>query len=204
MDLPSEEEDGDEQGELERSDEDDDEQSVDDDEEDEVEEDDDGDSAEDDESEELDEESIASNSTSMSSQSAASITFDDTPAGPSSSRQPTITSINKSKSKKEDQVESDEPRVEFPADLQTEIPSRKKKSKGIWTDPSDELITVNVDASRRTKKLGRGKGDPTISGVEFEKRLRAQYVSLLHRHWGTRLMSDSNRCTLDLNGLPIG
>lgn len=168
LDLPSEEEDDEE---LEADDaaqddvdgEEEDDEGKEDEDEDEEDEDSEGDS---------DNESVASSSSSTSSSSATSLHAEPAQPQPSSSK-------STRRSKKTDDVNPDtnEPQLEFPADLQTALPQRKKKSKGIWTDPSDELITVNVDANRRTKKLGRGKGDPQISGVEFEKRLRAQYVA---------------------------
>ena len=112
--------------------------------------------SEDEDSEDSEEDSDASSD----SGSGHSITFDDHHASSTKT------------SKKRKSGEDAEPIIDLPEDLQDELPSRRKG--GVWTDPADQAIRVDLEANRMLKKLGRGKGDPKISGVELEKRLREQ------------------------------
>ena len=76
-----------------------------------------------------------------------------------------------------------EPTIEFPDDLDDELPEERAQARGskaIWNDPSDSAVRVDVEANRLLKKLGRGKGDPNINGTELEKRLRGQCVGCAH------------------------
>lgn len=83
------------------------------------------------------------------------------------------------KDKRQAENVNGEPTIEFPDDLDDELPedrARARGSKAVWNDPSDSAVRVDVEANRLLKKLGRGKGDPNISGTELEKRLREQCV----------------------------
>ena len=128
------------------------------------------DEEESDASEESDAESTASSS---SSASGASIAFADDSAAAAGH------SGEQKKRKRKGVDEDAEPELEFPSDMEDELPSGTKakgkgKASGVWSDPSDELVRVDLEANRLLKKLGRGKGDPNVNGAELEKRLREQ------------------------------
>ena len=81
------------------------------------------------------------------------------------------------KSKKKQPGEEDEPIVTLPDDLDDTIHGegkRKGKNASVWKDESDAAIRVDIGASRLLRKLGRGKDEAHLSGVELEKKLREQ------------------------------
>ena len=83
------------------------------------------------------------------------------------------------KDKRQVEIGNGEPTIEFPDDLDDELPEERAQARGskaVWNDPSDSAVRVDVEANRLLKKLGRGKGDPNIDGTELEKRLRGQCV----------------------------
>jgi U3 small nucleolar RNA-associated protein 18 len=47
-----------------------------------------------------------------------------------------------------------------------------------WADPDDEELQVDLTVRNRTKKLRRFDAEATVTGVEYEKRLRDQFVAL--------------------------
>ena len=86
-------------------------------------------------------------------------------------------------------------KITFPADLRSPSPvasgssspapssdrhtSHKGKGKqparALWTDPADEMISVDLIKDRRMRKLARGKGkEGVVDGRELEQRLREQ------------------------------
>jgi U3 small nucleolar RNA-associated protein 18 len=53
----------------------------------------------------------------------------------------------------------------------------KGKGKAVWQDPSDELLSVDMEGDRRLKKLARGKGKKgVVNGQELQLKLKEQYV----------------------------
>lgn len=75
------------------------------------------------------------------------------------------------------------PRIEVPAGVydlpQNEDEEERKsgdkgKGKAVWHDPSDDLISVDLEKDNRLKKLARGKKGSTVNGLELMKRLRKQ------------------------------
>jgi len=43
-----------------------------------------------------------------------------------------------------------------------------------WVDDDDETLEINLTSINRTKKLRETEQEITLSGVEYEKRLRKQ------------------------------
>lgn len=43
-----------------------------------------------------------------------------------------------------------------------------------WVDEDDETLEINLTSVNRTKKLRETEQEITLSGVEYEKRLRKQ------------------------------
>ena len=68
--------------------------------------------------------------------------------------------------------------IDVPLNLTDEVPEAgpSRSRKTIWTDPSDELIQVDLTQMPRLRKLGRGTKGGRINGLELEKRLRQQRV----------------------------
>eukprot|EP00192_Tetraselmis_astigmatica_P005278 CAMPEP_0117667692 /NCGR_PEP_ID=MMETSP0804-20121206/11119_1 /TAXON_ID=1074897 /ORGANISM="Tetraselmis astigmatica, Strain CCMP880" /LENGTH=509 /DNA_ID=CAMNT_0005475469 /DNA_START=49 /DNA_END=1578 /DNA_ORIENTATION=+ len=56
--------------------------------------------------------------------------------------------------------------------------SKKGKRAAVWADPDDEKLQVDISAKARHKKLHKKKGETTISGTEYETRLRDQHRKL--------------------------
>jgi hypothetical protein len=82
-----------------------------------------------------------------------------------------------SKKKKKQPGEDDEPIVTLPDDLDDTIHGegkRKGRTSSVWKDESDAAIRVDIGASRLLRKLGRGKDEAHLSGIELEKKLREQ------------------------------
>jgi U3 small nucleolar RNA-associated protein 18 len=50
------------------------------------------------------------------------------------------------------------------------------KVKGAWEDEDDKRLKVSLVASNITKKLRNDVDEDVISGVEYSRRLRKQYV----------------------------
>ena len=88
-------------------------------------------------------------------------------------------------------MEDDNVEVTFPDDLRSPSPaasssrsrsispgSRKgKEREALWTDPADEVVSVDLLKDKRMRKLARGKNgdaDGVVTGVELSKRLREQ------------------------------
>ena len=72
------------------------------------------------------------------------------------------------------------PQIEVPAGVIDLPPSdevdHKGKKRAIWHDPSDDLVSVDLENDNRLKKLARGKKGTIVNGEELMKRLRKQYV----------------------------
>lgn len=76
------------------------------------------------------------------------------------------------------------PQIEVPAGVVDLPPSTDEgtdhkanangKKRAIWHDPSDDLISVDLESDNRLKKLARGKKGTTVNGEELMKRLRKQ------------------------------
>jgi U3 small nucleolar RNA-associated protein 18 len=49
------------------------------------------------------------------------------------------------------------------------------KKAAVWEDPEDAKLEVNITSQARQRKLHKEKGETTINGVEYEKRLREQH-----------------------------
>lgn len=55
---------------------------------------------------------------------------------------------------------------------------RKGKKAAVWEDPEDAKLEVNITSQARQRKLHKEKGETTINGIEYEKRLREQHRKL--------------------------
>eukprot|EP00873_Tetraselmis_striata_P029885 jgi/Tetstr1/450149/TSEL_037191.t1 len=75
--------------------------------------------------------------------------------------------------------------------------SGKKANKAaVWSDPEDAKLEVNIATAARAKKLHKKAGETTISGVEYERRLREQ-----HRRLNTKARwADPSRARDDGDG----
>lgn len=73
------------------------------------------------------------------------------------------------------------PQIDVPAGV-IDLPVKeeqvdvKGKKRAIWHDPSDDVISVDLESDNRLKKLARGTKGTTVNGEELMKRLRKQYV----------------------------
>ncbi|WWC61442.1 uncharacterized protein I303_104026 [Kwoniella dejecticola CBS 10117] len=89
--------------------------------------------------------------------------------------------------------DKDRPTIVLPDDIydvDVEQEKLKGKKKAIWTDPSDDLISVDPSENRRLRKLDRGKkrklnaqgqgqGEgEAVGGRELQERLREQFERL--------------------------
>lgn len=52
---------------------------------------------------------------------------------------------------------------------------RTANKAAVWSDPEDAKLEVNIATAARAKKLHKKAGETTISGVEYERRLREQH-----------------------------
>ena len=60
--------------------------------------------------------------------------------------------------------------------MQLASPERSgSRTQAAWIDPEDAKLEVNIAVKNRNKKLQMKQGETTISGVEYEKRLREQH-----------------------------
>lgn len=58
--------------------------------------------------------------------------------------------------------------------------SRSQGKKPAWTDPDDGGMEIDIAADSRLRKLRRTVDEEVVGGRDYEGRLRAQCVSLLH------------------------
>lgn len=88
-----------------------------------------------------------------------------------------------SESGSELEEETDRPSITVPDDI-IDLPSShdeelaRSKRVPLWNDPSDEMAKVDISASRRLKKVDRGKRKTVegelVGGKELQARLREQ------------------------------
>ncbi|KZT61781.1 WD40 repeat-like protein [Calocera cornea HHB12733] len=57
--------------------------------------------------------------------------------------------------------------------------SSSAKKKPAWTDPSDATLNISLSTSNRLRKLRTSADEDTVSGREYELRLRRQFESLV-------------------------
>jgi len=59
-----------------------------------------------------------------------------------------------------------------------EVDNEKQKIEmtPAWIDDDDETLEINLTSVNRTKKLRESEEEITLSGVEYEKRLRKQWI----------------------------
>lgn len=74
--------------------------------------------------------------------------------------------------KSEDEMEVDEDK---------EIENEKIEMTPAWIDDDDETLEINLTTVNRTKKLRETEQEITLSGVEYEKRLRKQFEKVYRR-----------------------
>lgn len=76
----------------------------------------------------------------------------------------------------EDELD-DQPTIEFteqPAQY-LQVPPPRAERQQLWEDPADETVSVSLKASKRTRKLARGKGgEDRVSGSDLQVKLREQ------------------------------
>ncbi|KAE8537612.1 hypothetical protein D1P53_006320 [Cryptococcus gattii VGV] len=92
-----------------------------------------------------------------------------------------------SESGSESEEETDRPSITVPDDI-IDLPSShdeelaRSKRVPLWNDPSDEMAKVDISASRRLKKVDRGKRKTVegelVGGKELQARLREQFERL--------------------------
>lgn len=75
----------------------------------------------------------------------------------------------------EEDVEITLPENQYDIDEQDEeAENRKQQKRAVWSDPSDELIGLDLNEIKRLRKLARGKKSSKVGGFELERRLREQ------------------------------
>lgn len=104
---------------------------------------------------------------------------------PSPSHDRSIYGGSGSESGSEDEDETDRPTITLPDDI-VDLPSShdeelsRSKRVPLWNDPADEMAKVDISASRRLKKVDRGKRKTVegelVGGKELRARLREQSV----------------------------
>lgn len=52
----------------------------------------------------------------------------------------------------------------------------EQERPALWHDDDDDVVQVSLKDKNRTRKLRREEDEDVISGTEFNKRLRLQYV----------------------------
>eukprot|EP00299_Pterocystis_sp_00344_P008491 c3247_g1_i1.p1 GENE.c3247_g1_i1~~c3247_g1_i1.p1 ORF type:complete len:517 (-),score=115.27 c3247_g1_i1:9-1559(-) len=58
------------------------------------------------------------------------------------------------------------------------LPPETDQPVAAWEDPDDDALQIRVDSAPRLRKLRQSGGESTITGSEFQKRLRLQHAKL--------------------------
>jgi len=58
--------------------------------------------------------------------------------------------------------------------MEVDNENQKIEMTPAWIDDDDETLEINLTSVNRTKKLRESEEEITLSGVEYEKRLRKQ------------------------------
>jgi len=60
--------------------------------------------------------------------------------------------------------------------MEVDNENQKIEMTPAWIDDDDETLEINLTSVNRTKKLRESEEEITLSGVEYEKRLRKQWI----------------------------
>lgn len=63
-----------------------------------------------------------------------------------------------------------------------------------WHDPADENLQISLQGQKRLRKLRDSAAEDVVSGLEYESRLRRQFVLLSSSKWSAWYVTDHAPC----------
>jgi U3 small nucleolar RNA-associated protein 18 len=82
-------------------------------------------------------------------------------------------------------------------EMEVDNENQKIEMTPAWIDDDDETLEINLTSVNRTKKLRESEEEITLSGVEYEKRLRKQFEKVYRRPLWAYTKAEANNLGLN-------